>query len=603
MQTNLSPKTVTDHLTAIQGKTTDLLSRMWTGISANGQLGTDLFGEQSSRAFAELLNDNLSVLREQTAATDETFSADTDRFISDRGSDYSETERPWQRRDTRPEAEDNYPATESPADVVAPAVVEASPAAPGGSSPQDNTANAQQTDTPSAPTDKTTKTGTSYSSTTEATSEKIQATTTATSNLRKTTALDGLQETTQSQTINKDQKTVAQSQITVTPNGVTVESTLQSKQGTAKMMAQMQTTHPSAETASEAQQGKTAASTQTKVDTQNLISQTGTATDKNGAPSASGTAAQVNQAAAATETLTKTTSGDPQTGSQQASTQFSVTQAIKSASAAQGSGTLPATDVETNTGPTVTRDPAQQILDSGAAIRAELAQKLAATRSTPLNKATATTLGSTVTHVANANSNGTGIQNLSADMSVLTGTGPMSGAKGLTPMGNNTPSLQRPMDIANQIVESMKTSALNNQKEIVIQLHPAELGRVTIRFSEAGNELTGVLEVSEKQTRQDLEQAIPQIIQSLESSGIQIKKLEVQLSDPQDITDDQQSPEDRDQASAQAQEDSQDRNTADQTDNTSDAEGNPTTASTTQDTENDTTSNPLGDSQSVNMLI
>ena len=47
---------------------------------------------------------------------------------------------------------------------------------------------------------------------------------------------------------------------------------------------------------------------------------------------------------------------------------------------------------------------------------------------------------------------------------------------------------------------------------------------------EQDNQITGLLEVSKTQTRIEIEQAIPQIIRGLQDSGIQIKRLDVAIS-------------------------------------------------------------------------
>jgi hypothetical protein len=85
--------------------------------------------------------------------------------------------------------------------------------------------------------------------------------------------------------------------------------------------------------------------------------------------------------------------------------------------------------------------------------------------------------------------------------------------------------------IRDQIFQSVQTSIQQGQREITVHLNPPDLGRVSIKFSEQGKELTGLLEVTNSQTRAEIRQAIPEIIRSLEESGISIKRLEVTLSD------------------------------------------------------------------------
>ena len=85
--------------------------------------------------------------------------------------------------------------------------------------------------------------------------------------------------------------------------------------------------------------------------------------------------------------------------------------------------------------------------------------------------------------------------------------------------------------IRDQIFQSVQTSIQQGQREITVHLNPPDLGRVSIKFSEQGKELTGLLETANPQTRAEIRQAIPEIIRSLEELGISIKRLDVTLSD------------------------------------------------------------------------
>ena len=88
------------------------------------------------------------------------------------------------------------------------------------------------------------------------------------------------------------------------------------------------------------------------------------------------------------------------------------------------------------------------------------------------------------------------------------------------------------VSIGKQIQESVRSSFSQEgqNQQITIQLNPPELGKVLIKFQEQDNQITGMLEVSKTQTRIEIEQAIPQIIRGLQDSGIQIKRLDVVLS-------------------------------------------------------------------------
>ncbi len=87
--------------------------------------------------------------------------------------------------------------------------------------------------------------------------------------------------------------------------------------------------------------------------------------------------------------------------------------------------------------------------------------------------------------------------------------------------------------VAEQITESVRTSISEGSRQIVIQLNPPELGKVAITFREGADGITGLLQVDEPQTRHQLQQALPEIIQNLQDSGVQIKKLEVELTNQQ----------------------------------------------------------------------
>ena len=90
-------------------------------------------------------------------------------------------------------------------------------------------------------------------------------------------------------------------------------------------------------------------------------------------------------------------------------------------------------------------------------------------------------------------------------------------------------------DIGKQILESIHKS-LSQQgadRKITVRLNPPELGKVFIKFQQQGSELTGLLEVSKTQTRFEIEQTLPQIIRNLADCGINIKRLDVTLSNEQ----------------------------------------------------------------------
>ena len=106
-----------------------------------------------------------------------------------------------------------------------------------------------------------------------------------------------------------------------------------------------------------------------------------------------------------------------------------------------------------------------------------------------------------------------------------------------TVTADNLPAQASPGDvsasIAKQILESIHSpsSQQSGTQQITIRLNPPELGKVFIKFEGQENQITGLLQVSRAQTRYEVEQALPHIIQNLADCGIQVKRLEVALTD------------------------------------------------------------------------
>jgi len=97
---------------------------------------------------------------------------------------------------------------------------------------------------------------------------------------------------------------------------------------------------------------------------------------------------------------------------------------------------------------------------------------------------------------------------------------------------NQGSSSETSINIGKQVLESIHNS-LSQQgadKQISVRLNPPELGEVFIKFQEKDSQITGLLEVSKTQTRSEIEQILPQIIRDLSDSGVNIKRLEVVLT-------------------------------------------------------------------------
>jgi len=98
--------------------------------------------------------------------------------------------------------------------------------------------------------------------------------------------------------------------------------------------------------------------------------------------------------------------------------------------------------------------------------------------------------------------------------------------------GSLTPNFDQPR-ISDQVIESIRASFARGDADnkITVRLNPPELGKLSIELRQHSNQLTGVLEVSKLQTRDQIQQALPQIITTLHEAGINLKKFDLVLSD------------------------------------------------------------------------
>ena len=87
--------------------------------------------------------------------------------------------------------------------------------------------------------------------------------------------------------------------------------------------------------------------------------------------------------------------------------------------------------------------------------------------------------------------------------------------------------------VLEQVQESFSASVRQGGQEITIRLNPPELGSVRISIKEQGEHISGMLEVSEMQTRAEIQQNLPTILRNLQDMGIQVKRLDVSLNTDQ----------------------------------------------------------------------
>lgn len=196
--------------------------------------------------------------------------------------------------------------------------------------------------------------------------------------------------------------------------------------------------------------------------------------------------------------------------------------------------TVDATKTAQAVGPQ-TETPTAAVIDTGSNTQtiAQNLQAMAASATAGASAATTTAPGATGSVAATAPGSisvtGPNAVTSVADIS----NAPVVDSSGTTstagPSATATGTVTRPAPLANQINESIQTAVQNNQRELVVQLNPPQLGRIAIRFQQEGNQLVGVVQVSERQTRADIEQALPQILQNLENNGTQVRRINVEL--------------------------------------------------------------------------
>ncbi len=100
-----------------------------------------------------------------------------------------------------------------------------------------------------------------------------------------------------------------------------------------------------------------------------------------------------------------------------------------------------------------------------------------------------------------------------------------------TPIPDNPASRTPVQHIGGQILDSVHASLSRGDRQVLVRLHPPELGTVLVRFQEQGRQVTGILEVGRSDTRHEIEQALPQVLRGLQDAGVQVRRFEVVMSD------------------------------------------------------------------------
>lgn len=101
---------------------------------------------------------------------------------------------------------------------------------------------------------------------------------------------------------------------------------------------------------------------------------------------------------------------------------------------------------------------------------------------------------------------------------------------------SSTENVQIPQSPGRQVAETIREQLAMPapQSEIQMTLNPPELGKIRISFQQNNQEITGLLEVEKLRTRADLQKELPQVLLSLQNAGVQIRRLDVVMQNPND---------------------------------------------------------------------
>lgn len=104
--------------------------------------------------------------------------------------------------------------------------------------------------------------------------------------------------------------------------------------------------------------------------------------------------------------------------------------------------------------------------------------------------------------------------------------------QGQNQMGFDTPVARTPaQSVGEQILDSMQASIGRGDRQVLVRLNPPELGTVLVRFQEQGDRVSAMMEVASREVRREIEQALPQVVRTLQEAGVQIRRVEVVTSD------------------------------------------------------------------------
>ena len=92
-------------------------------------------------------------------------------------------------------------------------------------------------------------------------------------------------------------------------------------------------------------------------------------------------------------------------------------------------------------------------------------------------------------------------------------------------LADATPSIRE------QMLDSMQVSLARGDRQLVVRLHPPELGNVVVRFQGGDDQIDATFVVSRAETRYEVEQALPEVVNGLRDSGVHLTRFEVVVGD------------------------------------------------------------------------
>lgn len=114
---------------------------------------------------------------------------------------------------------------------------------------------------------------------------------------------------------------------------------------------------------------------------------------------------------------------------------------------------------------------------------------------------------------------------------VLGNTAAAPTARGVSFDGFSVNSASLTEQVSQAVRTNINLANITGTQQITINLSPPELGRVFVRLYENDGEITGRLEVERASTRADIEQSLPGIVKTLQDAGVNVRKIEVNLSE------------------------------------------------------------------------